>query len=291
MEREYKIKELEQNLNQSCDFLFEFFKQWRAVHGEMTEQEGVAQCILQMIISSSHCLLKLSKGINIIPNNDKFVIVDPSSMIAILRSLYEKVFIFHNVFVQTETEIERNILFNIWIIRGLRNRQGLENVPEKFKSKEKNEKKSLDRLLHETSELINNLLIDSNAKSTMIKTLNSRSSMIAGFKITKDQDQKIIRFEEIKLTSSPKDFLGENLASLYRFLSTHSHPSFLSILQYGQMFNSNDNIHFLKQILSFTILLQIIFILDFCNCIRDAKETFDSLPGVKEFFLEYSESL
>lgn len=288
MDIELKNGELELKLKQSCDLLFNFFKQWRSGHEDMTEQEGIAQCILQMIITNSHCILKLSEGINIIPNNDKFSIIDPSSMISILRSLYEKVFIFHNVYVQPETDIERKILFNIWAIRGLKNRQGLENVPEKYKNKEKSEQESLEELKQETTELINNLIISPKAKKMMCKALSSETSMMSGFKITKDKDKMIISFDTIKLTSSPKELFGERLLPMYRFLSTHAHPSYIGILQYGQMFNTNEDKVFLKLILFDTLLLQIIFITDFCKSIRGAEEIWESISGVKEFLLDCS---
>ena len=63
------------------------------------------------------------------PERPDLRIPDIPSMAAIVRSMYELEFVFHNLFVEQPTEAERNVILYLWEIKGLNNRQGLQLVP------------------------------------------------------------------------------------------------------------------------------------------------------------------
>ena len=69
---------------------------------------------------------------------------------------------------------------------------------------------------------------------------------------------------------------------LYRFLSIHGHPSFLGVLQFGQMFNTNDDIKFQRILLIIASKLASIVAIDFRDNIIGAKEIYDNLPETEK---------
>lgn len=131
--------------------IFDVFYDWRvnASTGDNTEDNGIAQCISQMIICKINSLLLLSNGISIVPNKENFKIVDPTSMIAVWRSVYETICVFRNIFIMTDDEAERNILLNLWKIRGLNNRQEMHNIPDRYKQRQVREKQEIENLKEE----------------------------------------------------------------------------------------------------------------------------------------------
>ena len=84
--------------------------------------------------------------------------------------------------------------------------------------------------------------ITENAKQSFHKEISKSDTSIKGYKFIKDaQTQQIKEFKILSFSTSPKEvFPKEDLTILYGFLSSQSHPSFLRILQFGQMYNSDE---------------------------------------------------
>ncbi len=263
-------------MRNNCDTLFLFFKKWRGENPNPSEYDCVAQCMLQMIITNSQSILSLANGIKIIPQSEA-TIVDPTSMISILRTLYERVFIFHNIFIQTANEEERRILFNIWQTRGLNNRQNLKVIQSQYKEKAEKERNEILKLRDESIALLENISITNDAKNELSKYIKSDSSNIVGFIFMKDDNGKIITIKRVALSDSPAVLFTDNsLSNFYAFLSLHSHPSYLGTLQFGQMFNSSEDKSLLSSILMSALVFQNIFAKDFCSFVKGAKEAWDN---------------
>lgn len=127
------------------DGLFHLFYNWRLCYDnkDISEVESVSQCILQIIICKIRTLVSMCEGIKLIPDNLPTKVLDIPSMMSVLRSLYEATFVFHNIYAEQNTILEREIVFNIWKIRGLNNRQKLQNVPNQYIVKEKMKRNKL----------------------------------------------------------------------------------------------------------------------------------------------------
>ena len=63
----------------------------------------------------------------------------------------------------------------------------------------------------------------------------------------------------------------------YRLLSIHGHPSYLGILQFGQMFNSTAENYFMRTILTCACKLASTMAIDFRDHITGADEIFTKL--------------
>lgn len=117
----------------NVDTLFYLWENyWSGTEGNRDQFAEIAQCILQMEILHINSILILFNGTPMIPHLKKRTIIDIPSMASILRSLYEKVFIFNNLFVEQENSIEKEIVLYIWKIRGLHNMK-LPQAPQEAK--------------------------------------------------------------------------------------------------------------------------------------------------------------
>lgn len=270
------------------DGLFHLFYNWRLCYDnkDISEVESVSQCILQIIICKIRTLVSMCEGIKLIPDNLPTKVLDIPSMMSVLRSLYEATFVFHNIYAEQNTILEREIVFNIWKIRGLNNRQKLQNVPNQYIVKEKNEKKQIDEIKRRILTLAEKLELSESIMQQLQNVISSNSVDIKGYKFEKDNNSKIISFNSIRFEQGTEGLVGKSLMPLYRFLSIHGHPSFLGVLQFGQMFNTNDDIKFLKTLLTIASRLASVVAVDFRDNIIGAKDIYDNLPEMEKKYIQ-----
>ena len=260
------------------DVMFNLFFNWRRTYSEknVSEADAIAQCILQMMNCKLQSFLKLSEGITIVPQNKSFMILDISSLTTIVRSMYELVFIFHNIYVEQKTDEEKNIVLYLWEIRGLNNRQGLSNVPEEYKEKEEREKKQIEELRGKIGKIINELNIIDEVKLQLERVVKSNTTKIKGYRFEKDNNDRIISFQDIRMEDNVEELLNlDEYINVYRFCSVHSHPSYLSVLQFGQMYNGDEYKMYLRTLLLTVAQLACTMIKDFVENITGAREIYN----------------
>lgn len=285
MNRRDEIEKIAGSLEYFCNNSYLLVKKFREniANSDDDEELAIAQCLLQVAVCRVQSLLKLSSEICIVPNRKDISLLEPTSMVAILRSLYELVFIFRNIYIMTEHAAERKILLNIWQIRGLNNRLSQKAIPEdkelrpKYQKKQEEDKLHIEELRKGIELSLSTLNITDDAKSKIRKTMKSESSAINGYKFVK-KNGIIDTFERISLTDSP-EYLYENheLDIIYPLLSMYAHPSYLSVLQFGQMFNNNYNEDLLMTILKSACLLNVRIIHDFCQFIPVCQEYYKDI--------------
>jgi hypothetical protein len=280
-----EITALEVMMKKNCNTMYSLLHKWRETRNEkVTEQEAVAQCLLQMMICNVRSILLLCDGIKI-TDEIQTTLVDPTSMISILRSMYERAFIFHNIFVEPETSNEKDLLFYLWQIRGLNNRQNWDCIPQRHRQKEQKEKGDIQSLRLHAETLLDKMNIDECTKKKIIRCLNRSSSSIKGYNFIKRGGQ-ITDFKEISLTDSPMALFGKNATPLYTLLSLHSHPSYIATLQFGQMFNDKYDQKLLKTLLTSVLFCQAKFVCDFCQSVPGAQIIFEGLTKSEQQYFE-----
>ncbi len=282
---DFQISVLKASLEKIADGLLELFISWRhdVCHSsDVSEGDAIAQCILQIVALKVKTLLSMSEGVSVC--NSK--IVDIPSMESVLRSLYELTFIFHNIFAEQKTLEEREIVLSIWEIRGLNNRQGLTCVPPEFVEQMRNEYKEIVELKNRVLELATKLNLSEELKRQLTNVLNSRGTEIKGYKFVKN-DSVITGFEDIRFHDGSDTLFNRQGIDIYRFLSTHGHPSYLGVLQFGQMYNTKEYKGFLITILTITLILANKIITDFRDNINGGIEAFEKInQDIKTYILK-----
>ena len=262
-----------------CDGLFHLYYGWRRSkeNQDVPVPDAIAQCILQMVVCKISSLLDMSNGINVRLEKDTIRILDIPSLISVLRSLYEMAFVFHNIYAEQETKEERDIVLFIWEIRGLNNRQNMPIVPLAFKEKEEEEKKQIEDLKNRIISIVTNLDMSDEIRKQLINVASIKTVEIKGYRFKKDsENNRIIAFEDYRYEEGAEALLRTD-APTYRFLSIHGHPSYLGVLQFGQMFNSDANKKFLRTILTCACKLASTIVMDFRKCIDGADYAFSKL--------------
>lgn len=265
------------NVEKNCETMFKLSYNWRKLHKASSKKINYAYYMFQQHLANMRTILDLSKGIEIYTNHPETNVIEPTTIISIVRSVYERMFIFHCIYVLPETEIEQDILFHLWIIKGLNNRQG-GYVPREFEEKQRKEKAEIVQLIGKIKDLTNRLNITQKAKAKILGYAKDKSLTPKGYKYIKDNNHTIVDFEEISLSKASKELLGTKFPPIYKYLSMHSHPSYLGTMQFSQLFDKEVNKDFMQTLIVSIALFQGKIISDFVNSVEGVKEIFETLP-------------
>lgn len=221
---------------------------WWDIHKtKWNDIDAITQCMMQMVLFKIRSLQEAMKGLPLVPNGQKQTIyLDLSNIASITRGIYESAFIYHNIFISTDSEDERQILINIWKIEGYNNRHKVP-VPESMEEDVTQNINTIESLRNETKEILNRMDIAESARNTIEKIIKKNSSNIKGYRFVKSEN-RIIDFEPIDFTNARSIFEHEYMDGTYSFLSYESHPSFLSLQQFGQL---TGKVHFADMVRPF----------------------------------------
>ena len=261
--------DVDQSLADINNSMFSIYHKWRDSHQikETCEYDQVSQCILQMMISKAKSLQQLSDGFLV----NHVRIIDVSSMASILRGIYEMALIYHNIFIQTENIIERRILFLLWQIRGYNNLLHLPDIPSEFLDNKDEIKKTNENLRNSIITLIENLNITEKAKGEIVNAIDKGSTKISAYYFPKDNHNTIFNFQRVSIDKSKSLFNDERYANLYNYLSIHSHPSYLGLLEFGKMFDDKKVYSHRKCLLLMACICLSKFTYDFCDVVDGGK--------------------
>ena len=215
-------------------------KWWDTHKTEWNDIDAITQCMMQMMLFKIRSLQEAMKGLSLTPNGqNQTKYLDLSNLASITRGIYESTFIYHNIFISTDNENERQVLINIWEIEGYNNRHKIP-VPESMKEDIALNINTIESLRNAAKKILSRLDIEESARNKIEKIIKRDSSNIKGYRFIKSGN-RITGFEHIDFTNARSIFEHEFLDGIYSFLSYQCHPSFLSLRQFGQL---TDNVHF-----------------------------------------------
>lgn len=267
------------------DMTIEVILQWRKENPNACEADCISQCNLQMATSTVESILSLAKGIHW--GQDQTILIDTNACASLVRSLYERAFIYRNIFITTDNLEERDLLLYIWEIRGLNNRLNLKNVPEQFNAHQENDRQEVFKLRKRLYEIVGKMETTKDSREQIANAINKDTAQIKGFRFIKENG-KIIKFENISLEESTKYFFDDSsMRDTYTYLSLTSHPSYLGLLQFGIRYkNRNDENELIYIYLSLTYHLLSEITLDFCRATTNAHKFFDKLYPLTERYIK-----
>ena len=267
------------------DMTIEVILQWRKENPNACEADCISQCNLQMATSTVESILSLAKGIHW--GQNQTILIDTNACASLVRSLYERAFIYRNIFITTDNLEERDLLLYIWEIRGLNNRLNLKNVPEQFNAHQENDRQEVFKLRKRLYEIVGKMETTKDSREQIANAINKDTAQIKGFRFIKENG-KIIKFENISLEESTKYFFDDSsMRDTYTYLSLTSHPSYLGLLQFGIRYkNRNDENELIYIYLSLTYHLLSEITLDFCRATTNAHKFFDKLYPLTERYIK-----
>lgn len=267
------------------DMTIEVILQWKKENPNACEADCISQCNLQMATSTVESILSLAKGITW--GQHQTILIDTNACASLVRSLYERAFIYRNIFITTNNIEERDLLLYIWEIRGLNNRLNLKNVPEQFNAHQENDRQEVFKLRKRLYEMVEKMDTTKSSREQISNAIKKDTAQIKGFKFIKE-DGKIIKFENISLEESTKYFFDDSsMRDTYTYLSLTSHPSYLGLLQFGIRYkNRNDESELIYIYLSLTYHLLSEITLDFCRATTKAQKFYDKLYPLTERYIK-----
>lgn len=118
-------------------------------------------------------------------------VLDVSSMAAVVRGIYETAFIYHNIFISTADDDERNVLIYIWKIKGLNNTQGA-TPPDGQEEHQRQDAATIAEYKRKASEIADKMNISADARKVLDGIINDTDSNLRGYIFEKDKEDRII---------------------------------------------------------------------------------------------------
>lgn len=140
------------------DIYAKYFFEVISKHGKPHKTQALAEATMvhQMMFTKLLALKKLVDGISYEANEDQKLntILDPTTILSLIRNIYETAFTFSLIYRKTNDGEQREIAYNLWVIAGLKYRQKFSEYSELEESKRKikADKKKIDELIKTISE-------------------------------------------------------------------------------------------------------------------------------------------
>lgn len=272
---------LKRTLNEISAIMYKIYVEWKIKQeNPLTDVERIAETMYRMMIFKAKSIGQMSEGI-VIVSTQKDLVVDPSTIYPVLRSMYELLFLFRCMYVCTRSDVERAILLKIWNIRGNNNYIQISDVEldEKYQRIKTQKKVENERLKNEVRELMYKLNLPQKIKKSIEHCIEIEKPILKGFTFLHSDDYDLIT--DFKGLDFSNPIFGVELSGesyIYSHYSAHSHPSFLGVHHFEEMYYSENEDLFMKEILEATCIYLVRFMTDFCKY----KESYHSFYKVEE---------
>lgn len=249
----------------------------------LNEIDNDGHLSFQMTLLKSISLMKLSSGLqyfNDLNNTHLNNIYDPFGMGIIVRSQYEAFCNFNNIYLQSINSNEVAVKYYLWVIAGLNSRQRFPTSEKTILKREKEAQiiKNFIDLLHK------NICFDSlssNGKLNIQKCIKKREWQI----VIDGSNSYKKGWHELFSNAGVNNIYDEQ----YNYLSTVSHPSNLSIIQFREMYEGENllersDFHSMKVMLNTSKSIAAFFIRDYITYFK-LYSAFNDLPIIDQMLV------
>jgi len=239
--------------------------------------DSEAILINQMLFSKIAHLRQVVKGIEYEAINGIRLnrIVDPTVVAVLIRNIYETVAMFNLVNLSGQNADEKLILYNLWVISGLKYRQKFvhEKLSAETVKKSEHEKLQIDKYIQEimTTSLYKQL---STSNQNKIQEKIKRKDYKIRFN---NNNVEFLDWQDLSKTMGIKDSI---MGNIYTYFSLYSHPSNVSVFQFADMFRK-DVPHFIEMTnfnLRNAFFLLSVFIADYIILFPEVLKIYNSIP-------------
>jgi hypothetical protein len=252
--------------------------------------DGEARIVFQMMMTKILHLQSLLKGVTfnssdgVVLNN----IIDPTIVGTVVRNVYETTGMFNTIFRLQDNKEKRTIAYNLWVIAGLSYRQKLlkGTTNSEIIAKQTAELANIENLTNEiiSTETFKNL--DKKNQNLILNRIQKKEYLI------KIENNKVehLNWQGLTKTMGIKDDLFN---SVYNHFSLSSHPSNVSVFQFGEMFSKTGRpfIELTLFNIKYSIIFVSIFIADYINLFPQIKKTFEEYPVFEQILINQNNRL
>jgi hypothetical protein len=254
-----------------------FFRVTRNHQGDAVSSmaDTEARLINQMMLTKALHLQGVTDGVSYFSTDGSTLnqIIDPTIVASLTRNVFETVGMFNLIFINTKSADEKTILYNLWVIAGLKYRQRFTSIitkPENFQKAEDDKKQIADMTAEiEATNLFKNLSPDNQDKiKSKLKEKDYKIQFV-------NNNVVFLHWQELANVMGIKQMMFDNA---YTYFSLYAHPSNVAVFQFRDMFKSDEN--FLSKTnfnLKYFFALSSIFISDYIKLFPQVIKTFESL--------------
>ena len=268
MDKTKTIEDLRHAIDEMSIIMYNIYVEWKVSQSvPLTESERMAENMYRMMIFKAKSIGLMSQGVVITPTQ-KGIIPDLSTIYPVLRSMYELLFLFRCLFVSSRNDLERELLLNLWKIRGYNN---LIRIPDKELNKEYKDEKEFAKVENKTlrikiRELFDKLALSPSVIDTIENSMNNNTPALKGFMFEHCKHcDNITAFRSLDFSDSAMGIELSGSSYIYSYYSAHSHPSFIGVKHFEEMYYDRDGYLFMKEILEGTCIYLGRFMTDFCK--------------------------
>lgn len=262
---------------------------------QRTESLKDAMILFQMSMTKGIAIKALAESLNYYNEIGDFSIpelIDPMSIAALTRTQYEAYSTFHNIFNSNNNDDVEHFLYDSWVLAGLKERQRfpveideseLEFAPAykiEIAKKVKFERDQIDSIL---DALYNNPIYINMSEGERKVLDNHLKKRVFQFEF---KNNNFVKTDWLSMFL--KTGVKELFKPLYSIMSLSTHPSNVSVFQYGQMFEDGSYKNNTMTLLKMSEKIMCFFIADFCAYISEAKQEYQKLPDLNKVIIETS---
>lgn len=270
-------------IDRYCNFFLTAIKNHQT-ENNTSAQEVEAKLILQMMMTKALHIKNTIKGVDfdtkkgIKLNN----IIDPSIVASLIRNVYETTAMFNLIYRASKQGDERNIVYKLWVISGLKYRQRFavhittQENETKLHTEEQNIKEHISDI--ENTALYKNL--NDKDKSRIQRLINDKDYLVR----FENSKVKVLHWQALIETMGCKqDFFQR----IYTYFSLYSHPSNVSVFQFREMFLPEKRTFLFMTTfnMQYVFMLLSVFIADYINLFPQVLQTFNGLDKIDQIVI------
>lgn len=181
---------------------------------------------------------------------------DPASMNVVARAALESFLVFHYVFVEPDTEEDKDFRYLSWKLADLKERQKYEAMSPQGKVKQEQEQKAIEEIIKK---------ISTNQYYTQIKSKHQRD-------ILGGRAWRLKSWIDIGLSTG----LSEDYAiSCYRFLCSYAHAGSMSVLQIRQAKTAKQQKALCGATMALGMITMAFFVKSYCSLFEKSQHFLD----------------
>lgn len=211
-------------------------------------------------------------------NTSALRILDPFSVNALVRTLFESYCNFHSIYIQSKSDNETALKHDLWVLSGLKYRQQFPATIEEHQLKKQSEKDEIETLLNSVKNNSVFVQLDAKSQTNILDGIDKKKWHVA----IDGNKAHIAHWQELfKSVISNQHF-----DKLYTALSLNTHPSNVSVFQFAQLYVSGQDVPLMKTAINLANLIFSFFITDYCQYFDALLPVYELLPENSKFLIE-----
>ncbi len=211
-------------------------------------------------------------------NTSALRILDPFSVNALVRTLFEGYSNFHSIYIQSKSDDEIALKHDMWVLSGLKYRQQFPTTIEEHQIKKQKEKEEIEELLKSVKSNKVFRQLDATSQSKVLHGIEKKKWHI----IVNGENAHVAHWQEL----FKNVISNQHFDKLYSALSLNTHPSNVSIFQFAALYNFQQETNAMRTAINVTNMIFSFLITDYCKYFTALSSVYERLPENSKFLIE-----